>query len=130
VPKNFLCSVVTPERVVLETEATFVALPAHDGEIGFLRDRAPIVFKLDAGSLRIKAAGESQVLYVDGGFAEMVDNRLTILTEVARFVDELDRDEARASLESAEAMKVADEASFQARQRALKGAQAQLRLLQ
>ncbi len=127
--KNFLCSVVTPERVVLETEATFVALPAHDGEIGFLRDRAPIVCKLDAGSLRINAAGESQVLYVDGGFAEMVDNRLTILTEVARFVDEMDRDEARASLEAAEAMKVVDETSFQARQRALKGAQAQLRLL-
>ena len=72
-----------------------MALPAHDGEIGFLRDRAPIVCKLDAGSLRINAAGELQVLYVDGGFAEMVDNRLTILTEVARFVDELDRDEAR-----------------------------------
>ena len=107
-----------------------MALPAHDGEIGFLRDRAPIVCKLDAGSLRINTAGELRVLYVEGGFAEMVDNRLTILTEVAQFVDDLDRDEATANLEAAKSMKVLDDASFEARQRALKGSQAQLRLLQ
>ena len=82
--KTFRCSVVTPERVVLEAEARFAALPAHDGEIGILRDRAPLLVKLDVGRLRIETADERHILYVEGGFAEMVDNRLTVLSEVAR----------------------------------------------
>jgi F0F1-type ATP synthase epsilon subunit len=56
--KTFRCSVVTPERVVLEAEARFAALPAHDGEIGILRDRAPLLVKLDVGRLRIETADE------------------------------------------------------------------------
>ena len=45
---TFHCSVITPERAVLETEATFVAFPAWDGEVGILHDRAPLLFKMGA----------------------------------------------------------------------------------
>lgn len=127
---TFTCSVVTPERVVAETEARFVALPAHDGEIGLLHDRAPLFCKLDVGRLRIETPEKSLVFYVDGGFAEMVDNRLTVLTEDARRPDELDRATAEAGLNEARSMPVTDDLSFLARQRALKRARTQLRLLQ
>jgi len=77
---TFHCSVITPERAVLETDATFVALPAHDGELGVLRNRAPMLYKLGTGELRVETPEGKHLLFVDGGFAQMVDNRLALLT--------------------------------------------------
>jgi F-type H+-transporting ATPase subunit epsilon len=126
---TFHCSVITPERAVLETEATFVAFPAHDGEVGILRNRAPLLYKLGAGELRVETpeAG-TQRLFVDGGFAQMVENRLTILTEQARRIEEIDRAAAVRALAEARAMRITDDASFAARQRALRSAEVQIRL--
>jgi len=126
--ETFHCSVVTPERAVLECEAKFVALPAWDGEVGILKGRAPLLCKLGIGRLRIETADGKQVLFVDGGFAEMLDDQLTILTENARAPEELDRQVASVDLEAARGMSVTDDASFEARQKALKRAQTQLRL--
>ena len=61
----FHCSVVTPERAVLECEAKFVALPAWDGEVGILRGRAPLLCKLGIGRLRIETADGKRTLFVD-----------------------------------------------------------------
>jgi F-type H+-transporting ATPase subunit epsilon len=125
---TFHCSVITPERAVLESDATFVAFPAHDGEAGILRNRAPLLFKMGAGLLRVETPQGKQVLFVSGGFAQMVDNRLTILTEQARDPATIERAGAERALDEALAMKARDEASYQARQRALQSARAQLRL--
>lgn len=127
--KTFHCSIVTPERSVLETDAaTFVALPAWDGEIGFLVDRAPLICRLAAGEARVRTAEGEQGWFIDGGFAEMVDNRLTVLTESARGPEELDRSAAQQALDEALAMPVRDKAEEAARDRALQRARAQLRL--
>jgi F-type H+-transporting ATPase subunit epsilon len=127
--KTFHCSIVTPERAVLETDAAiFVALPAWDGEIGFLVDRAPIICKLAAGEARVRTGEGERGWYVDGGFAEMVDNRLTVLTEAARGPEELDRSAAQRALDEARAMPVRDDAEEVARDRAQQRARAQLRL--
>ncbi|MDH3402035.1 MAG: ATP synthase F1 subunit epsilon [Acidobacteriota bacterium] len=126
--KTFELAVVTPEAAVLDTEATFVALPAHDGEIGILRDRAPLVVKLDVGLLRAETAAGAIRLYVDGGFAEMVGNRLTVLTEDARDPAALDRGAAERRLAEARAMTAGDEAAHAAREKALRRARVQLKL--
>jgi F-type H+-transporting ATPase subunit epsilon len=82
--KTFSCSVVTPEREVHETkEATFVAFPAWDGEVGILASRAPLLCQLGKGELRIEQGKETLKFEIDRGFAQMVDNRLTLLTERA-----------------------------------------------
>ena len=125
---TFHCSVITPERAVLETEATFVAFPAHDGEVGILAHRAPLLYKMGIGELRVESSEGNRHLFVDGGFAQMVDNRLTILTEQARAVEEIDRDAARRALEEARSMPSVTDAEFAARQRALRRAETQLRL--
>lgn len=124
----FHCSVVTPERAVLECEAKFVALPAWDGEIGILRGRAPLLCKLGIGRLRIETADGKQILFVDGGFAEMLGNQLTILTENARTPEEIDQQAVSADLDAARVLTVTDDASFEARQKALQRARTQLRL--
>lgn len=124
----FELAVVTPEAAALECEVRFVALPAHDGEIGILRDRAPLLCRLDAGRLRAETDEGRKELYIDGGFAEMVGNRLTVLTQDARPPEELDRGKANAALAAAKEMKVDDDRSFEERQRALRRARAQLKM--
>lgn len=126
---TFQCSVVTPERAVLECEAKFVALPAWDGEVGVLRNRAPLLCRLGIGPLRIETSSENHLLFVDGGFAEMAENKLTILTGAARLPEELDRDEIAQSFDAARGMEVRDEKSFKARQDALQRARAQKKLV-
>ncbi|MFL6260665.1 MAG: ATP synthase F1 subunit epsilon [Thermoanaerobaculia bacterium] len=126
---TFHCSVITPERAVLEADATFVAFPAHDGEVGILPNRAPLLFKMGAGELRVESPQGNQVLFVDGGFAQMVENRLTLLTEVARKIEEIDPAAVERQLAEAHSMPMRTDADFKARQRVLRSAQAQRQIL-
>ena len=125
----FHVSVVTPERAVLEADARFVALPAHDGEIGILAHRAPLLVRLGIGELRAeKADGGVDRFFVDGGFAQMVENRLTVLTEQARRPEELDRRAAESAFAEARALPTRGERAFAERQAALERARQQMRL--
>ena len=126
---TFHLSVVTPEQKVLETEVKFVALPAHDGEIGVLRNRAPLLVRLAPGVLRADTDGGPRTLYIDGGFAEMADNRLTVLTESAARPEELDAEAIQQELEAARELPMPDDAAFAERQRALRRARVQRQLL-
>lgn len=125
---TFHLSVVTPERVVLETEARSVVLPAYDGQLGILAHRAPLLARLGAGRLSAETAEGEEVYFVDGGFAQMVDNRLTVLTEQASRPEELDRDAARQELVEALALPTPDAAAQTAKARAVASARARLRL--
>lgn len=126
--QTFQLSVITPERAVLETAATFVAFPAYDGEVGILHDRAPLLYKLGIGELRAETPSGKHRFFIDGGFAQMVDNRLTILTEQARPAEEIDKGAAVKALAAAEALPVSDEAAYADRQRALQRARVQIRM--
>lgn len=125
---TFHCSVVTPERLVLDCDATFAAFPAHDGEIGILVNRAPLVCKLGIGTMRVESPGTKCALFIDGGFAQVVENKLTILTEQAKLAENIDRAAAESALLEAGALRITDEASYAARDRALRRAHAQLKL--
>jgi F-type H+-transporting ATPase subunit epsilon len=82
---SFRCVIVTPEQQELDESATQVILPAHDGELGILTDRAPLLVKLGKGVLRVDlAGGQKKFLQVRGGVAQMKDNKLTVLTEEAK----------------------------------------------
>ena len=120
----FKVVVVTPEQQVLDESATQVILPAHDGQIGILTDRAPLLVKLGQGALQIDfaAGGQSRTLYVEGGIAQMKDNNLTVLTQVAVPVDQIDTEAAKAEFAEATAARITDQASFDDRQRRLQRA--------
>ena len=125
---TFQCSIVTPERAVLDCQARSVVFPAWDGDVGILRNRAPLLCRLGIGLLTADTDDGETILFIDGGFAQMVENRLTILTEQAKKLSELGRDEARQILEDAREMKITSERSFQDRQSALQRGRVQLRL--
>ena len=104
--RAFTLSVVTPEGAVLETEATSVVFPAYDGEYGILPNHAPLVALLGIGELRVEQrAGRRPTdrFFVDGGFAQFADNKLSLLTEQARPVADLDAAAAQHLLEEARA---------------------------
>lgn len=125
---TFHCSVITPERSVLECDAVFAAIPAHDGEIGILRNRGPLVCKLGIGVLRVQSPSGDQSVFVDGGFAQVIENRVSVLTQQAQLASEIDPAAAEKALAAARDMTAHDEAGVDARRRALRRARVRLAL--
>ena len=123
------CSVITPEERVVDTDATSIILPAHDGQIGILKDRAPLLCELGIGVLHIEGGSSpANDYYIDGGFAQVLNNEVTILTEKAAPAAKLSRADAQKELAAAEALPITDEASSIARTRAIDRAKVKLRL--
>ena len=93
----FQCTVATPEGLSYDGTITGAIVPAHDGQVGILTGRAPVLLKLGAGELRLhpSAGGSDVVYFVAGGVAQMKDNVLTILSDEAKTKDQLDVEAAR-----------------------------------
>jgi F-type H+-transporting ATPase subunit epsilon len=80
----FSCVVVTPEQQLLDEKLNQAIIPAEDGLLGILTDRAPLLAKLGKGPLRLDlSSGQSKTFNIEGGIAQMKDNKLTILTHSA-----------------------------------------------
>ena len=121
----FRCVIVTPEQQELDESVAQAILPAHDGLIGILTNRAPLLVKLGLGPLRVDLpGGQKRLFLVEGGVAQMKDNRLTVLTNEAIPADKLDAESARAELAEAEARKPTDEKTAKDRQRQMARARA------
>ena len=84
------CIVVTPEKTELDCEANAINLPMFDGSLGVLPGRAPMIGRLGFGTLLLETAAGPQKYFVDGGFAQVEDNVVNLLTERALPVDMLD----------------------------------------
>ncbi|MHC5541186.1 ATP synthase F1 subunit epsilon, partial [Singulisphaera rosea] len=77
------CVVVTPERTLFDDVVEFVVLPLYDGELGILPGRSPLIGRLGFGELRTKEAGDTKRYFIDGGFAQVRDDIVTVLTNRA-----------------------------------------------
>ncbi|HXD48445.1 MAG TPA: ATP synthase F1 subunit epsilon [Gemmatimonadaceae bacterium] len=75
-------SVISPEAVLFEGNADSIVAPAHDGEVGILTGHAPMMALLGKGVLRVGSDG-AQRFNVDGGFLQVVDNVVRVVTERA-----------------------------------------------
>lgn len=76
-------SVVSPERTLYEGQADAIVAPAFDGEVGILTQHAPMITLLGDGVLRLTTGGSTQRFRVAGGFLEVADDRVRIVTERA-----------------------------------------------
>lgn len=76
-------SVISPEKVLFEGEAASVVAPAFDGEVGILNDHAPMMTLLGKGSLRIGGSGADRQFNIEGGFLQVIENVVRIVTEKA-----------------------------------------------
>ena len=80
---TFSTKLVTPEAVMLETEANFAVIPADDGQMGILKNRAPVITRLTPGVLKIETPGGVYRYFVGGGYAQLKNNQLTVMAEEA-----------------------------------------------
>ena len=125
----FRCVIVTPEQQVLDESLNQAILPAHDGLVGILTDRAPLLVKLGQGPLRVDlAVGQTRHFYVEGGIAQMKDNNLTILTSEATPASEIDAEAARAEYNEAVARRITADNTAEDRARQLTRARAKQQL--
>ncbi|MDE3216154.1 MAG: ATP synthase F1 subunit epsilon [Gemmatimonadota bacterium] len=76
-------SVISPEAVLFEGTADSVVAPAFDGQVGILTGHAPMMTLLGKGELRVGAGKDAQRFTVEGGFLQVVENRVRVVTERA-----------------------------------------------
>jgi F-type H+-transporting ATPase subunit epsilon len=122
------CVVVTPERVLLDERVEFVALPLIDGELGVLPRRSPLIGRLGYGELRTRSGGSVKRYFVDGGFAEVRDDVVTVLTNRAIPADLVDAEAAARELEQVGQKKALGEYEAAEKARAQDRARAMIRV--
>ena len=76
-------SVISPEAVLFEGDADAVVAPAFDGEVGILTGHAAMVTLLGRGNLRVGSGASARRFQVEGGFLQVADNVVRIVTERA-----------------------------------------------
>ena len=86
--------VVTPVRLVLEERVDELTAPGPLGQLGILPDHAALMTTLDIGRLSYTQGGATSVVALAGGYAEVLDNVVTVLADAAEFPDEIDTDRA------------------------------------
>ena len=121
-------SLITPEAKIFEDDVDFVAIPAHDGEIGILFNRSPLVCQLGSGQMKIRTGETEQTWFVDTGFAQVLDNRVVVLTQKALKPEQISRDDAARQLEDARRLPVTTDDAARKRVRAEASARARLHL--
>jgi len=97
--------VVSPERILWTGEAEMVIVRTVDGgEIAFLTGHAPFVGALEIARVKVRPAegGDDQLIAVHGGFVEVSNDRVSILSDVAETADQIDADRARQARSGAE----------------------------
>lgn len=123
-------SVVTPEKVLVETDVDVVDLRTTEGEAAFLPGHAPLIGSVEPGPVRLVQPDGTEIrLAVHGGFVHVENDRVQVLAPVAERAEEIDLPRARQAAEAAEA-RVAELRGADPDDRELAEAQAALRRAQ
>jgi len=102
-PDSIQLLVVTPERQILKETVSEVTLPGADGYLGVLPGHAPLITELGIGELTYKSkSGESGLLAVIRGFAEVLPDHVSVLAETAEFAEDIDLSRAQEALKRAQ----------------------------
>lgn len=126
--KPLHCVVVTPEQTVLEQSAEFIALPLFDGEIGIAPGHSPMIGRMGYGELRIRSGGTTTSYYVDGGFVQVADDMVSVLTNRAIPARNLNAAAAEQQLSSAMQRPANTAELLDVREREVAQARAQVRI--
>ncbi|HXY33898.1 MAG TPA: ATP synthase F1 subunit epsilon [Planctomycetaceae bacterium] len=107
---------VTPETTLLDEPVGGLRFPLYDGQIGILPGRAPLIGRLGYGELDVTHAdGSHSAYFIDGGFVQVKENIVSLLTDRALTVDQIDRAAAEEKLREAVARVAHSDAEANAR---------------
>ena len=99
-----------------------------DGERGILAGHAPMIGRLNPGEMRVTVKSTTERFYVDGGFVQIADNKVSVLTGVSIPVDEIDVAKAKSDLEAAQGQQAESLGLMELKQKAIAQATAQIRM--
>jgi len=91
--------VITPDKVVWDADSEELILPSSTGKLGILTDHAPLLTALDIGVMRLKTGTEWTSIVLMEGFAEIEDNKVTVLCNGAEESSTIDAAKAQSDLE-------------------------------
>ncbi len=94
--------IVTPDCTLISKKVDYVGATGVEGEFGILPQHMPMLAALCVGRLFYREKDETHFVFVNGGFAEVFDNRVTVLTEVAELAENIDAERARRAKARAE----------------------------
>lgn len=99
---NLQLEVVTPERAVLRETVDDVVLPGELGQMDVLPGHLPLLTILNVGPMIIRQDGKERFFLIDRGYAEVADDKVTVLTESCDGVNDIDVEQAREVLKRLE----------------------------
>jgi F-type H+-transporting ATPase subunit epsilon len=120
--------VVTPEKTLFDEWVDFVSLPLFDGELGVMPGRAPLIGRLGFGELRTKVHADVRRYFVDGGFAQVRNNVVTVLTNRAIPAGQVDVPAATRDLETLDKMRVVTDIEYAEHEKAVARARGMIRV--
>ena len=94
--------IVTPEKRVYSKSVERVKLPCSEGAMEVLPGHIPLITTVDAGEVRTQSKGQSELLAVDKGFVEVFGDKVSILTEAAIDIEDIDLEAAEKAQKRAE----------------------------
>jgi len=95
--------IITPEKTVVKDEVDVVEATGAEGEFGIMPGHTQFLTTLKIGEIRYRKGNETVYLSSSGGFAEVVDDKVTLLVDTAERSQEIDVDRAKRAMEKAEA---------------------------
>ena len=99
--QTFILEVATPERLVVRESVSEVQIPAENGMLGILPDHAPLLAQLGVGELAYQAGTSRNTMAVSGGWVQILNNHVRVLTDRAERPNEIDVARAQAALKRA-----------------------------
>ena len=100
--ENFLVEIISPDNLILESEATEVTIPSYEGQMGILKDHIPLITFLRPGLIIIKKNNEERNFFVEEGTVEFSKNKLLILSSTARNLEDLDKNSINNLIQSSQ----------------------------
>jgi F-type H+-transporting ATPase subunit epsilon len=91
--------VITPDKVIWDADTEELILPSSTGQLGILTDHAPLLTALDIGVMRLKTGADWTSIVLMEGFAEIEDNKVTVLCNGAEEASSIDANKAQTDLE-------------------------------
>jgi F-type H+-transporting ATPase subunit epsilon len=89
-PTEIHLDIVTPDHLVAHDAVTAVTIPGKNGQLGILPGHAPLLTELGPGEMEYSSGGAKHTLCVDGGFAEVLGDRVIVLVDSAERAEEID----------------------------------------
>lgn len=93
------CTILTPEKMFYEGEVDYAVIESHDGGRGFLVNHCPMFTELGIGGLKLRTGDLVEQIYVEGGIAEIRDNKLIVLAESAMNISDLNKDDLQKEMD-------------------------------